>query len=178
MGDLLYVGRAVNNKLLVAMSAISAQQAAATEDTAALIEQLLDCVATYPNDGIIFRKSNMILAAHADAGFLNESRARSRAGAHIFHSENEPKPKLNVPVLTISQIIKIVMASAAEAEMAALYIMAKKMIPLRHTLIEMGWPQLQTPIQTDNSTAVEFTNKTIVNKDTKSADMKLWWLRD
>ena len=52
------------------------------------------------------------------------------------------------------------------------------MIPLRHTLIEMGWPQPQTPIQTENSTAVGFTNNTIVNKATKSADMKLWWLRN
>ena len=120
----------------------------------------------------------MILAAHADAGFLNKSRARSRAGAHIFLSENEPKPKLNGPVLTIAQIIKTVMESAAGAEMAALFITEKNMIPLRHTLIEMGWPQPQTPIQTDNSTAVRFTNKTIVNKATKSADMKLWWLRD
>ena len=132
------MGREVNNKLLVALSAIEAQQAAATEDTAAAIEQLLDYVATYPNDGILFRKSDMILAAHADAGFLNESRARSRAGAHIFLSENEPKPKLNGPILTIAQIIKTVMASAAEAEMAAPFITAKKMIPLCNTLIEMG----------------------------------------
>ena len=72
MGALLYVGRAVNNKLLVALGAIGAQQAAATEDTAEAIEQLLDYVATYPNDGILFRKRDMILAAHADAGFLNE----------------------------------------------------------------------------------------------------------
>ena len=46
MGDLLYVGRAVNNKLLVALSEIGAQQAAATEDTSSEIEQLLDYVAT------------------------------------------------------------------------------------------------------------------------------------
>ena len=70
------------------------------------------------------------------------------------------------------------MASAAESEMAALFITAKKMIPLRNTLIEMGWPQTQKPIQTDNSTVLVFTNKTIVNKSTKSSDMKLWWLRD
>ena len=95
VGALLYRGREVNNKLLVALSAIGAQQAATTEATAEAIEQLLDYVATYPNDGILFRKSDMILAAHADAGFLNESRARSRSGAHIFLSENEPKPKLN-----------------------------------------------------------------------------------
>ena len=68
------------------------------------------------------------------------------------------------------------MASEAESEMAALYIKAKKMIPLRNTLIGMGWPQPQTPTQTDNSTAVGFTNKTIINKATKSEDIKLWWL--
>ena len=135
VGALLYVGIAFNNKLLVPLRSIGAQQAAATEDTAVAIEKLLDYVATYPNDGILFRKSDMILAAHADAGFLNESRARSRAGAHIFLSKNEPKPTLNGIVLTIAQIIQTVMALAAEAEMAALFLTAKNMIPLRHTLI-------------------------------------------
>ena len=71
VGALLYVGRAVDNKLLVALSAIGSQQAASTEYTAAAIEQILDYVATYPNDGILFRKIDMILAAHADSGFLN-----------------------------------------------------------------------------------------------------------
>ena len=66
------MGREVNNKLLVALSAIGSQKAAATEATSEAIEQLLYYVATYPNDGILFRKSDMILAAHADAGFLNE----------------------------------------------------------------------------------------------------------
>ena len=37
VGALLYVGRSVNNKLLVDLSAIGAQQAAATEETAAAI---------------------------------------------------------------------------------------------------------------------------------------------
>ena len=52
------------------------------------------------------------------------------------------------------------------------------MIPLRHTLIKMGWPQPQIPIQTGNSTAVGFKKQTVVNKATKSSDMKMWWLRD
>ena len=42
----------------------------------------------------------------------------------------------------------------------------------------MGWSQPQTPIQTDNSSVAGFTNKKISNKATKSADTKLWWLRD
>ena len=70
------------------------------------------------------------------------------------------------------------MVSLDKAEKASLYIKYKKIIPLRNTLIEMGWPQPNLPIQTDNSTAVGFTNKTIVKKVTKSDNMKLWWLRD
>ena len=66
---------------------------------------------------------------------------------------------------------------ASAAEMAALYIMTEKKIPLCNALNEMGSPEPQTPIQTDNSTAVGFTNKTIFNKATKSAEMKLWWIR-
>ena len=46
VGALLYVVRAFNNKLLVELSAIGDQQEAATEDTAAAIEQLLDYVVT------------------------------------------------------------------------------------------------------------------------------------
>ena len=138
VGALLYIGRAVNNKLIVALRAIGSQQAATTEETKYAIEQLLDYVATYPGDGILFRRSDMILAAHGYAGFINESEARIRAGAHIFLSENESNPKLSGPVLTISQIIKTVMASAPEAEMEALYITARKTIPLHNILIEVG----------------------------------------
>jgi hypothetical protein len=68
-------------------------------------------------------------------------------------------------------------ASAAEAELAALFIAACKMVPHQQTLIDMGWMQLQSPIQTDNSTAVGVTNKIIVPKQSKMMDMRLWWLR-
>ena len=104
----------------------------------------------------------MVLTSHAYAGFINKSKACSRVGAHIFLSENNPNPKLNGPVLTIAQIIKSVMASAAESEIAALYITDKNMVPLKNNIIEMGWPQLRLPIRIDNSTAVGFTNKTII----------------
>ena len=78
--------RAVKKKLLVALIAIGAQQAAATKETVDAIEKLLYYVATYPGYDIIFRKSDKILAAHSDAGFLNESKSRIRAGPHIFLS--------------------------------------------------------------------------------------------
>ncbi len=117
------------------------------------VHLLLDYVATYPSDGIVYQSSNMILCAHTDAGFLNETNSRSHTGAHIYLSENDPFPRFNRAVLSIAQIIKFVMAFAAKAELAALFVTAREMISHRQTLIDMGWPQPKSPIQTDNSTA-------------------------
>jgi hypothetical protein len=177
VGALLYDAPAVDNKLLHALSDIGTEQASATSRTNDKINQLLDYCATYPNDGITYRSSDMILSAHSDAAYLNASKSRSRAGAYIMCSENDPVPSHNGPVLTIAQIIKFVTSSAAESELAALFICAKEMIPLRQSLIEMGWPQPQSPIQTDNTTALGVANKTIIAKKMKSMDMRLWWLR-
>ena len=177
IGSLLYYARAVDNKLLATLSTISAQQSKATENTAKAVNQLLDYVTTYPSDGITYRASGMVLAAHSDASYLTEQQARSRAGAHIFLAEDDPIPRQNGPVLTLSQIIKYVMASAAEAELAALYNTAREMIPLRNALEEMGWKQPRSPIQTDNSTATGFIHDTIVQKRIKMIWMRLHWLR-
>ena len=84
VGALMWIGHAVKNKLLVALSAIDSQQASATGDTNKAVHQLVDYFTNYPDDGIIYRSSNMILAGHSDSGFNNETRALSRAGAHIF----------------------------------------------------------------------------------------------
>ena len=70
IGALLYYARAVDNKLLATLSAISSQQAHATENTTIAVNQLLNYVATYPTDGITYHASSMILAAHSDASFL------------------------------------------------------------------------------------------------------------
>ena len=115
VGASLYLGKAVNNKLIVALSAIGAQQAEATENTEQQLNNFWNMWLLTPMMASFLEKSDMILAANADAGFLNESKARSRAGAHTLFSENEPKPKLNGPVLTFVQIIKTVMSSVAEA---------------------------------------------------------------
>ena len=162
---LLFYACVIENKLLVALSGISSQQAAATEDTSAAIDQILNHFANYSNDRITYRAGSMILAAHADAGYLNVSKARSRAGAHIMLSEDDPVPGINSPVLTIAQIIKFLMSSAAEAELAGLFIYDKDMVPMRQSLTKMGWPQPKSPVQTDNSTAAGLVNKTIVTKN-------------
>ena len=94
-------------------------------ETQKSINQLLYYCGTYPDDGIVYQSSDMILNAHSDAGFINETKARIRAGAHIFLSENEPIPQWNGPILTIAQIMKYVLSLAVEAEMGALLLTAK-----------------------------------------------------
>ena len=86
VGELLYYGRAVDKKLMVALSDIRPQQTAATVDTAAAVDQRLDYVITYPHDDIIYKASDMILETHSDISYLNERLSRSRAGYKIFLS--------------------------------------------------------------------------------------------
>ena len=93
VGAVLFFGRAAENKLLVTINSIVTQNAAATKSTNEAVNQMLDYLTTYPNNGIVYRASDMILAAHSDAGFHNESKGRSRSGAHIFLSEDEPIPR-------------------------------------------------------------------------------------
>ena len=139
-------------------------------------KQLLDFCASQEEAVLTYNASNMVLAVHSDAGYLNEKQARSRAGGHFFMSTNVPIPPNNGAILTIAQIIKAVMASAAEAELGALFISAKEAVYIRKILEEMGHPQPPTPIQTDNSTAEGVLNNKVQPKRTKSMDMRLHWL--
>jgi hypothetical protein len=91
-GSILYYARAVDNKQLVALSAIATRQAKATIATEQAVDLLLDYVATYPNDSTIYRASDMILCDHANAGFLNKTDSCSKAGAHIYLLEDNPFP--------------------------------------------------------------------------------------
>ena len=68
---MLYYARSMDNKLLVGLSSIGSQQAAATELTNEAINHILDHCETYPADGIIYRSRDMVLCAHSDAGFHN-----------------------------------------------------------------------------------------------------------
>ena len=177
VSTVIHHARAVDNKVLTALSSIGSEQASATQATNKAANHLLDYLATYPNDGITYRSSNIILAAHSDSAYLNETYSHSGAGSHILCSNNDPIPRDNDPILSLSQIINVVMSSANEAELDGLFITAKAMVPLRHTIKEMKWQQPWSPIQTDNSTANGFANQTISPMNTNSMDMRFYWLR-
>ena len=137
----------------------------------------MDYCATYPSDGIIYRSSDMVLCAHFDSGFHNDSKGRSRSRAHIFFSENDAMPRWNVPVLTLAKIIKFVMSYASKVELGAMFITLQEMAAMRQTLQEMKWPQPKYPLQTDNSAAAGVVNNNIIPRKLKTKDRRLHWLR-
>ena len=92
-------------------------------------------------------------------------------------SNDSPIPANNRAVVTISQIIKAVMSSVAEAEMGALFINCRGAIPERHALKAMGHKQPPTAMQTDNTTAHGVVTNNITSKRLKSMDMKIHWLQ-
>eukprot|EP00984_Skeletonema_dohrnii_P011431 scaffold4568_cov78-Skeletonema_dohrnii-CCMP3373.AAC.1 len=177
-GKFLWLGRAVDSTLLVPVSAIASQMAQPTTETMAQTNQLLDYIAAQEEAVLTYSASEMILAVHSDASYLSEPKARSRAGGHFFLSNNSDIPPNNGAILNIAHIIKNVMSSATEAELAALYIMAREAVYIRIILEEMGHEQPPTPMQTDNSMAEGVINNKVQPKRTKAMDMRFHWLRD
>jgi hypothetical protein len=106
----------------------------------------------------------MVLAGHSDALYLSESNAQSRAGGHLFMSRNVELPPNNGAVSKISQIIKAVMPSTAEAKVGALFISCREAVPARHVLKFLGHPQPPTPMQMDNMTALGVVNQNVMKK--------------
>jgi hypothetical protein len=135
---------------------LASQQATATEDMDEKLLQLMNYCTTYPNTTLRYHASDMILNIHSDAGHLNEPEARSRAGVYYFFMSSKPKKgeqQHNIPLLTLSIILRMVVASAAEAEIGALFLNAKEGVNIRNILSEMGHPHPVTPMQTDKTTA-------------------------
>jgi hypothetical protein len=119
----------------------------------------------------------MILAIHSNASYLLEPKAKSQAGGHMFMAGDDEIPINNGAVLNILQIIKSVMSSAAESELAALLINAKTAVSMHTMLKELGYPQTRTPMQTDNSIAHSLLTNKILPKALKAMDMQFHWLR-
>ena len=136
---------------------------------------------THSDTKIKFYASYMVLNVHSDASYLSETRARIRVGGYYFlgsnPKENEPI-QLNGNVYTLSTILKFVVASAAEAELGALFHNAKEAKVLRLALQELVHPQPPTPIHCDNKTAVGIANNSIKKQRSRSMEMIYFWIVD
>ncbi len=149
----LYLGRAVDSTFLCPISPIASQSSKPTEDTMQKTPQLLDYLAMQEDAVLSYHASNMVLAVHSDASYLSKPKAQSQVGGHFFLSSITTVPPNNGAIQNISHIIKNVISSATEAELAGLFIMARKAIYIRIILEKLGHVQPPTPLQTDNAMA-------------------------
>ena len=131
----------------------------------------------------------MVLYVHSNASYLSDNKARSRLGGHFYLCVNpidptkdphpdDPAPPNNGAVKTNSTIMKMVLASAAEAEFGAVFFNMADAVPIRKTLEEMGHPQPPTHIVTENTTAVGLSNRTVKQRRSKAVDMRFYLVQD
>ena len=177
VGIFNWYSRAADPTMARTLSSIAARQAKATTKVKEEVKQFLDYCATHSHATVRFLASDMILALHSDASYLSEPESKSRAAGHYYLANKNNDSLSNGAVMTLSKIIKHVMTSASEAEVAALFYNCKAAQPLRITLEEMGHPQPKTPVITDNKTAEGLSNKTMVPNKAKTYDMRFNWLK-
>jgi hypothetical protein len=84
----------------------------------------------------------------------------------------------NGSLLTLSTILRMVVTSAAEAEIGALFVNAKEGVNIQNILKEMGHPKPATPMQTDNTTVHGILRGTCKQQRSKTIDMRFYWVRD
>ena len=70
------------------------------------------------------------------------------------------------------------MASAAEAELGALFLNCQEAVTIQITLKEMVHSQPPTPVQVDNSTSLGIATGTIKQHKSKATGKRFYWIRD
>ena len=128
----------------------------------------------------------MQLWCDTDAAYLVAKNARSRVAGHFYLSDKlvdpkkpQPHPTPNGPLHTEVSLIKNVVASSTEAEIASTFHNGKLTADLRIRLEETGHKQINaTPMKTDNENNERFANRNIKRKLTKHMDMRYHWVQD
>jgi hypothetical protein len=181
VGSILYYARAVDMTVLMALSTLAIEQTKATEQTLSKCFQLLDYLAHHSTAKVRFYASDMIMNIHSDASYLSEGRARSRTCGHFFMGwmpkDGDPI-RVNGAFHVSTNVIRFVVASAAEAELGALFHNCQTGIIFRSILEDMGHTQPKTPVHCDNATAVGIANSTVKRQRSRSMEMRFFWVSD
>jgi hypothetical protein len=178
IGVFLYYARAVDPTMFTTLNKLASRQAVPTEDLYHDVHHFLRYAASYPDATVVFHASNMQLAIHSDASYLSESQARSRVGGYHYLIRRDDPSLSNGAIEAISTILTSVVASASEAEYAAMFINAQTGCGIRNILSDLGYPQPATTITSDNTAACGMANKTTKMRRSKAIDMRYHWIRD
>jgi hypothetical protein len=98
----------------------------------------------HTNPAVIrFLASNMILKVHSNASYMSEGKGRNHAEGYFFLGNmphNGEPIQLNGNMTITCAILKIVAASAAEAELGALFVNTKEARIIWLILAELSHP--------------------------------------
>ena len=84
--------------------------------------------------------------------------------------------KMNGAVYILCGILKYVVASSTKAKLGALSLNVKEGTSLHIALNESGHKQPPTPMHCDNVTATGIVNDTIKKHQSRSMEMRLFWI--
>jgi hypothetical protein len=152
--------------LLPVANEIASQQAAPTQAVLKAANRLLSYCAAHRTGSITFHACDMCLHGFSDASYLSRSYARSVAGAYLFLGNFNCPTQINGPIHVFSTIIRCIVASASEAEYAALFALGQQAAALRTILQDIGYPQQPTVLLCDNTTAIGIAMDIIKQKQT------------
>jgi hypothetical protein len=120
----------------------------------------------------------MVFNIHLDASILSKPKACSQACGHLFMGSvpRDGNPiKLNGAFHTLCSIFAIVVVSAAEAELGALFMNCQEGMIFKAALKDLGNPQPKIPVHCDNATVVGIANNTIKRQRLCAMEMKYFW---
>ena len=178
VGCFLWYSRVIDSTFLPAVNAINSEMVSPTQHLLRACERLLAYAASYPDNALVYRASDMILEVQSDASYLSRSRSRSVAGGLAYLGSGGATGTPNGAVFTHSSVLDVVVASAGEAEYGAAFTIAQKAEFTRTILCALGHPQPATVIYSDNRCAIGLATDTVKQRRSKSVDMRYHWLRD
>jgi hypothetical protein len=142
---------------------------------------MLDYLAHNAKAKVRICASDMVMNIHLDASYLSEAKACSQTCDHFFMGwmpkDGDPI-KINGVFDISANTLRFVVASAAEAELGALYHNSQTGIVFCQMLEAMGHKQHKTPVHCNNATAVSIANNTVKGQRLRSMEMRFFWISD
>ena len=178
VGVFLYYARCIDARMLPAVNDIASCQSDLRVSIWDKVDRLLAYASTHSDAQLELRACDMILHIQSDGSYLSRARSRSVNGGVFYLGDIDCPTSSNGPILAVSSVIPVVVASAAEAELASLFMNAQHGAQLRAILNDLGYPQPPTVILCDNSCAVGIAQNSIQQKHSKAIDMRFYWVQD
>ena len=98
--------------------------------------------------------------------------AKNRVGGYCFLGDTQNKITINGAINIIEIKFKNIVSSAAEVEIAGVFINVEEAVPITRKLIEKDHPQQAVKIITENSTTSNILNNSCKQLRFKAIDMR------